>query len=1250
MWNIGVHTQQCSSETPSAAELVSAIEELVKSKMSLEDRPSSLSMEQGDSSSPSLNPSDNSLLSSSSPIDELDERKSGFLKRRHYVLLELVETERDYVRDLGSVVEGYISRMKEEGVPDDMRGKDKIVFGNIHQIYDWHKDFFLGELERCLEDPDRLATLFVKQERRLHMYIVYCQNKPKSEHIVSEYIDTYFEDLKQRMGHRLQITDLLIKPVQRIMKYQLLLKDLHKISKKAGVDTLELEKAVEVMCVVPKRCNDMMNVGRLQGFEGKIVAQGRLILQDTFMVSDQDGGLLSRMKERRVFLFEQIVIFSEPLDKKKGFSTPGYLFKNNIKVSWLGLEENTDDPCKFTLTSRSSSGSLERYTLHSTSPGVSQVWVHQVSQILENQRNFLNALTSPIEYQRNHVGGGGPGGPPSSSSTGGLPGGSSSNSTANMGGGGGGGGSGGSGGSSSSLCGPRSRPSRIPQPSSRLPQPVHHHHPPGPEGPDRSAGMWSPCHPPLQSLPSNPFSDTPTNGELLASEVPKMRMLDNPHGSNSNNSNRSSGSMEGRQGLGGFEETQKHQTAGIPQMAVAPLNLPQKKPRIGTVAPLITPQSPGGGGKESFVPSSPAHKGNVFWAMVPAIAPSHTSRPGSFSYPSDGGGDSLGRGSHGTPSHHRHSTHSKDIDRMSTCSSTSEQSIQSTQSNGSESSSSSSVSTMLVTQDYVAVKEDEISVMQGEVVQILASNQQSMFLVYRAANEHSPAAEGWIPGYVLGHTSSSITPELPEGTIKKSLSWHTALRIRRKSEKRDKEGRKMENGYRKSQDSLANKVSVKLLNPNFIYDAPPEFLIPVGDVACESGDSVTLSCKVCGRPRATVTWRGPDNSTLSNNGRYSITHSETGEAALCILGVSVEDSGVYTCVATNVAGTVTSYAGVTVSGIQDDGSEVLWKGSFESHYTEITELGRGRFSVTKRCDQRGSKRTVAAKHVNKKLLRREQVLQEIRLLQSLDHPNLVKLLDTYETFSSFVLILDMADQGRFLDYIVSWGNLTEEKVALYLRDILEALHYLHGWRIAHLDLKPENIVVEHASSQPLIKLTDFGDAVQLSPPSSYIHPLLGSPEFCAPELVLGQPVSLTSDLWSLGVVTYVILSGASPFLDESVEETCLNICHLDFSFPEDYFQGVSPAARDFVRVLLQGEPERRPSAASCLQDPWLRPYGVMNTGHSNLNHSQPPSQSHHSAHLDTSRLISFIERRKHQNDIRPIGSIKAFLESRLLNL
>ncbi|XP_072105308.1 triple functional domain protein-like isoform X2 [Mobula birostris] len=269
-----------------------------------------------------------------------EEEKRNALEKSMYVLQELVETEKLYVADLGFIVEGYIATMNERGVPEDMKGKDKIVFGNIHQIYEWHKNYFLGELEKCLEEPERLAVLFIKH-------------------------------------------------------------DLLKYSKKAELDTTQLEKAVEVMCFVPRRCNDMMNVGRLQGFEGKITAQGKLLQQDTFHVIEQDAGFLSRSKERRVFLFEQIVIFSEPLDKKKGFSLPGYLFKNSIKVSCLGLEETVDnDPCKFALTSRGTDGNMVRYVLQVSSPEIRQAWISNVSQILESQRNFLNALQSPIEYQR----------------------------------------------------------------------------------------------------------------------------------------------------------------------------------------------------------------------------------------------------------------------------------------------------------------------------------------------------------------------------------------------------------------------------------------------------------------------------------------------------------------------------------------------------------------------------------------------------------------------------------------------------------------------------------------------------------------------------------------------------------------------------------------------------------------------------------------------------------------------------------
>uniref|UniRef100_A0A4X2M9E6 Rho guanine nucleotide exchange factor 25 n=1 Tax=Vombatus ursinus TaxID=29139 RepID=A0A4X2M9E6_VOMUR len=333
-----------------------------------------------------------------------EEKRKRALDRSMYVLSELVETEKMYVEDLGQIVEGYMATMTAQGIPENLRGRDRIVFGNIQQIYEWHRDYFLQELQKCLQDPDWLAQLFIKHERRLHMYVIYCQNKPKSEHVMSEFGDSYFEELRQQLGHRLQLNDLLIKPVQRIMQYQLLLKDFLKYYSKAKKNTEELERAVEVMCFVPKRCNDMMSLGRLRGFEGKLTTQGKLLGQDTFWVTEPEaGGLLpARGRERRVFLFEQIIIFSEALGGGvKGGTQPGYVYKNSIKVSCLGLEKNTQgDPCRFILTSRGPEGGVQRYILQASDPTISEAWTQHIAQMLESQRNFLNALQSPIEYQR----------------------------------------------------------------------------------------------------------------------------------------------------------------------------------------------------------------------------------------------------------------------------------------------------------------------------------------------------------------------------------------------------------------------------------------------------------------------------------------------------------------------------------------------------------------------------------------------------------------------------------------------------------------------------------------------------------------------------------------------------------------------------------------------------------------------------------------------------------------------------------
>ncbi|XP_068458153.1 kalirin-like isoform X2 [Clinocottus analis] len=345
-------------------------------------------------------PNNPEALDSDQGSNESDtEQRNKALRGRMFVVNEMIQSEKDYVKDLAVIAEGFMSRLEVRGIPEDMRGKDKIVFGNIQQIYDWHRDFFLVELDRCVQNHDLLADLFIRHERRLHMYVVYCQNKPRSEFIVIEY-ESFFEDIQNEISCRMSISDYLIKPIQRITKYQLLLKDFLKYTTKAGLDCEEIEKAVELMSLVPKRCNDMMNLGRLQGYEGKLTSQGKLLQQETFCVWEQDGGVLSRSKERRVFLFEQIVIFSELL--RKGSNNPGYQFKNSIKVSYLAMQDSVDgDPCKFVLWSR---GSAERFTLQASSASIKMTWVETIATLLDAQNNFLSALQSPIEYQRKEGG------------------------------------------------------------------------------------------------------------------------------------------------------------------------------------------------------------------------------------------------------------------------------------------------------------------------------------------------------------------------------------------------------------------------------------------------------------------------------------------------------------------------------------------------------------------------------------------------------------------------------------------------------------------------------------------------------------------------------------------------------------------------------------------------------------------------------------------------------------------------------
>jgi hypothetical protein len=323
-----------------------------------------------------------------------------------YAIKELLNTEIDYVNDLAILIDKFMEAIKANELvpmPQDMEGgKDKIVFGNIQQIYEWHKSTFSPDIEKCLTEPTAyIGQLFVKYENRFQMYVKYCENKPKSEYIIGEY-DIYFEELRLKLNSKLNIQDLLIKPVQRIMKYQLMLKEIKKYMHKEQRDCKSIDRAIEIMVTVPKNADDMMNVGRLQGFEGRITAQGRLLMQDTVLVqepSDEATGNKKKkdtpvkLKERRVFLFQQIIIFSEMIGSSKKFTSPRYIFKSDMKVNKLQFQKDDASLC-FTLLDKTPE-SNKKIVCQCEDTNKYANWIAQLQDLLDMQSRFLRDLQHP---------------------------------------------------------------------------------------------------------------------------------------------------------------------------------------------------------------------------------------------------------------------------------------------------------------------------------------------------------------------------------------------------------------------------------------------------------------------------------------------------------------------------------------------------------------------------------------------------------------------------------------------------------------------------------------------------------------------------------------------------------------------------------------------------------------------------------------------------------------------------------------
>lgn len=260
--------------------------------------------------------------------------------------------------------------------------------------------------------------------------------------------------------------------------------------------------------------------------------------------------------------------------------------------------------------------------------------------------------------------------------------------------------------------------------------------------------------------------------------------------------------------------------------------------------------------------------------------------------------------------------------------------------------------------------------------------------------------------------------------------------------------------------------------------------------------------------------------------------------------------------------------------------------SFEDHYELGKELGRGATSIVYKCEQRGTATQWAVKIINKKV-EKKIVSTEIGVLLKMNHPHVIRLKELYETDTQIYLVLELVTGGELFDRIVTRGYYSEKDAAKCVKDLLEALKYLHENDIVHRDLKPENLLYENNGDDARLKIADFGLS-KIMEKEVMMNTVCGTPGYCAPEILKGRRYDCSVDLWSVGVITYILLCGYEPFFDDNEAEMFKKIIKVDYEFDPQWWSEVSENAKDLIRKLLSRDPKQRLTAAQALAHPWVR--------------------------------------------------------------
>jgi len=270
-------------------------------------------------------------------------------------------------------------------------------------------------------------------------------------------------------------------------------------------------------------------------------------------------------------------------------------------------------------------------------------------------------------------------------------------------------------------------------------------------------------------------------------------------------------------------------------------------------------------------------------------------------------------------------------------------------------------------------------------------------------------------------------------------------------------------------------------------------------------------------------------------------------------------------------------------------------GSVESKYELGKELGRGGFSVVREGTDRVTGEKIAIKFIEKKFVDQEELKllgREIDIMKKVNHRNVLRLIEIYETDQHLSLVMELVNGGELFYKIVDKGSYSERDARDIVMQLVEGVDYLHEKGIAHRDLKPENLLCSETDGGVVIKIADFGLSKAFSG-GSVLETSCGTPDYAAPEVLrMDGAYDKSVDLWSMGVITYVLLCGFPPFYGKTQAQLFEKILNADYDFPDPEWTHISREAKDFISHLLVLDIAKRYTTKECLKHPWLKGDGA----------------------------------------------------------